>query len=328
VDNGLNPPAVTIKNKAAYKMPDKNVTLYAVWKPNTISVLYQTKSTLREKYKKWTPSAGIHKVPGGQKLNPKSHPSTKLDFLGWTMSRDGSGKKYVPGKKENRVFAKSSTLYAQYTIKVDYFFTYNTGNNLVSQSKWMQSLVKNFSPNLIENIDIQTAKDFVGKWNELAKKKDVDNLHIFVHSGLSETSNSPIIYMFKNAVMLDAGTSKTNKSFSDLKQISLMGKIYYNGCNGGTVGNGTSIARELATRTNGKKVKVAVNSGVSFGFPPRFLAGRRPRTEIDSKGRSIGYWADIDKNGKITNKGNSWYYNASDKQHENAKTNYPAGAFP
>jgi len=113
VDNGLNPPAVTIKNKAAYKMPDKNVTLYAVWKPNDVTLIYHTKASKTAKHKKYS----VVTLKGGKKFQPIAHPKTTLDFFSWNTSKTGAGTVYERGKNY-RVF-KGVKLYAQYKNIID-----------------------------------------------------------------------------------------------------------------------------------------------------------------------------------------------------------------
>ena len=186
------------------------------------------------------------------------------------------------------------------------------GSDFIKQANLMKKKCKGY--NLVTYY-CKSAKDFVTSWNAIAKKYKLKDLFLYVHGEAGK------LY-FRNCNILKSVNKKTNNKkkeslkdhqFSELKNLSITGKIYLNSCHGGTSSSGTeSVASILAKKVPSHSVRAVVKGNVYYRGAKKPVMDGQPITK--EKG---AYWADFnysyDKRSKkkivkILNRRSYWKY--------------------
>ena len=164
-----------------------------------------------------------------------------------------------------------------------------------------------------------SAKEFVDSWNGIAKNytgnSKLTDLFLYLHGSIGTLN-------FYNCYIKEKVDKKANKKkkesekdhqFSELKNLSIKGKIYLNSCNGGTsTTEKKSVASILAKKVPGHAVRAVVDGSTYYlGYNKIVLSG-----EPYTKGKNA-YWADfiyqyVAREKKkvvcITNRRSKWQY--------------------
>ncbi len=197
------------------------------------------------------------------------------------------------------------------------FIVYDkSGRDFIKQANLMKKKFKGY--NLVTYY-CTSAKEFVDSWNSIAKNytgnSKLTDLFLYLH-GSKGTLNFYNCYI-REKVDKEANKKKKESEkdhqFSELKNLSIKGKIYLNSCNGGTsTTNIKSVASILAKKVPGHAVRAVVDGSTYYlGYKKIVLSGEPYTKEKNA------YWADftyqyVAREKKkvvcITNRRSKWQY--------------------